>query len=302
MIGGNEFKSAGTELNRMMDRRGFPDKVGDIYGAALDSAIGDQAGVARNLLDAYSPFTTSQLDSLTRAMSPAATMRRPESSYAFRNPMQGYTRIYSAGLPGPATAQHLVNSMLNRLSPQNLTPVLAKLNGGVVPAGNQSLPDALGSTIEMMLDRLSSNLEKKLDDQANAAPPRKKKKKHGLGSKIGKAFKKATHSLTKPVTRFARKTFSDAFKTMNKTFSTYWRALRSGNIFQLGRAFAGGLVGGPVGGLVLDQVMKAAGRKNPLGQVFQQVNQAFDTVRLFQQNQADLQRSLLKNFTGKFKF
>ena len=296
-----EFKSAGTELNRMMDGLGFPDKVGDIYGAALDSAIGDQAGVARNLFDAYSPFTTSQLDALSRTMSPAATMRRPELSYAFRNPMQGYTRIYSAGLPGTATAQHLINSMLNRLSPQNLAPVLTHLNNGAAPASNQNLPEALGSTIEMMLDRLSSNIEKKLDDQAMAAPPRKKKKKHGLGSKISKAFKKASHSLTKSVTKFARKTLSDAFKTMNKAFSTYWRALRSGNIFQLGQTLAGGLVGGPVGGAVMDQILKAAGKKNPIGQVFQQVHQAFDTVRLFQQNQADLQRSLLKSVTGKFK-
>jgi hypothetical protein len=296
-----EFKSAGTELNRMMDRLGFPDEVGDVYGAALDSAIGDEAGAARNLLDAYSPFTTGQLDSLTRAMSPAATMQRPAMSYAFRNPMQGYGRIYSAGLPGPATSQHLLNTMLNRLSPQNLIPVLTHLNNGIAPQANQSLPDALGSTIEMMLDRLSSNIEKKLDDQAVAAPMRKKKKKHGLGSKISKAFKKTTHSLTKSVTRFARKAFSDAFKTMNKSFSSFWRTLRSGNIFELGKTLAGGLVGGPVGGLVLDQVMKSAGAKNLFGKVFQQVQQSFDTVRLYQQHQAELQRSLLKNITGKFK-
>ena len=75
MIGGNDFKSAGTELNRMMDKLGFPDEAGDICGAALDSAIGDQAGVARNLFDAYSPFKTSQLDSLTRSMAPGDRCR-----------------------------------------------------------------------------------------------------------------------------------------------------------------------------------------------------------------------------------
>jgi|GEM_PF-5116216 len=291
MIGGNEFKSAGTELNRMMGNLGFPDQVGDMYGAALDAAIGDSTGVARNLLDAFSPFTTSQLDTLTRAMSPAASMRKPEMSYAFRTPMQGYGRTYSAGFPTPAIARQILNSLLNRLSPQNFTPVLSRLNNGVTPAANQSVPDALGTTVEMILDRLVGNLERKIDAQQVAAPRRKKKKK-GLGSKIGKAFKK----VTKPVTSFAKKTFSSALKTLNKSFSTFWTALRSGDIFKLGQTFTGGLVGGPVGGMLLDQVMKAAGKKNPLGQVFNQVHQVFNTVNLFQQNQADLQRSLLQKF------
>jgi hypothetical protein len=291
MIGGSEFKSAGTELNRMMDKLGFPDQVGDVYGAALDAAIGDNSGVARNLLDAYSPFTTSQLDSLTRTMSPAAFMRKPEHSYAFRNPMQGFNKIYSAGFPTPALGQQIVNSLLSRVSPQNFAPVLNQLNSGVAPAAGQSLPDALGSTMEMMLDRMVGNLERKIDAQEVQAPPKKKKKK-GIGSKIGKAFKK----IKKSVTSFPKKAFSSVLKTLNKPFSTFWNALRSGNIFQLGQAFTGGLIGGPVSGLMMDQVMKLAGKKNPLTQVFKQVHGTFDMVSLFQKNQADLQRALFQKF------
>ena len=291
MIGG-EFKSAGTELNRMMDKLGFPDQVGDVYGAALDAAIGDSTGMARNLLDAYSPFTTSQLDSLTRAMSPAAFMRKPELSYAFRNPTQGFNKVYSAGFTTGALAQQIVKSLLNRVSSQNFAPVLNQLNSGAAPVPGQSAPEALGTTMEMMLDRLVGKLEKKIDAQEAAAPPRKKKKKKGLGSKIGKAFKK----VTKSVSSFAKKSFSSVLKTLNKPLSSFYNAIRSGNIFELGQAFTGGLVGGPVGGLLMDQMLKAAGKKNPLTQVFKQVNQSFDMVSLFQKNQMDLQRSLLQKF------
>jgi hypothetical protein len=60
----NETKrtSPGTELNRMLDMMGLPDHIGDLYGAALDNAIHDDWGVARNLLDAFSGISTSDLD------------------------------------------------------------------------------------------------------------------------------------------------------------------------------------------------------------------------------------------------
>src|SRR3990172_9149407 len=54
--------SPGTNLNRLMDTLGFPDKMSDMYGAALDSAVGNNLGVACNLFDAFSPLSTTQLD------------------------------------------------------------------------------------------------------------------------------------------------------------------------------------------------------------------------------------------------
>lgn len=54
--------SPGTQLNRLMDNLGFPDKLGDMYGMALDKAIGNDLGVARNMFDLFSPLKTSQLD------------------------------------------------------------------------------------------------------------------------------------------------------------------------------------------------------------------------------------------------
>jgi hypothetical protein len=56
--------SPGTQLNRFMDGMGFPDKLGDLYGMSLDKAIGNDLGVARNMLDLFSPLSTSQLDKM----------------------------------------------------------------------------------------------------------------------------------------------------------------------------------------------------------------------------------------------
>ncbi len=56
--------SPGTQLNRFMDGMGFPDKLGDMYGMSLDKAIGNDLGVARNMLDLFSPLSTSQLDKM----------------------------------------------------------------------------------------------------------------------------------------------------------------------------------------------------------------------------------------------
>ena len=54
--------SPGTQLNRLMDGLGFPDKLGDLYGMSLDKAVGNDLGVARNMFDLFSPLKTSQLD------------------------------------------------------------------------------------------------------------------------------------------------------------------------------------------------------------------------------------------------
>ena len=56
--------SPGTHLNRLMDGLGFQDKIGDQMGMMLDKAIGNDMGVARNMLDMFSPLSTSQLDKM----------------------------------------------------------------------------------------------------------------------------------------------------------------------------------------------------------------------------------------------
>ncbi|MCI0411982.1 hypothetical protein L0222_04170 [bacterium] len=293
MIDGSNFKSAGTELNRMMDNLGFPDRVGDLYGAALDAAVGNNSGVARNLLDAYSPLSTAQFDQLTKSMSAAAFMPRP-GTYFPSNPAlaPGYAGANLAAFPTPAQMQQIVNSFLNRMAPQNLASAVSQLNNGAPLSPNQSLPEALGKTFEQILAQLEGKIERKMDAEAAAPAAGKKRKKKGGLSKMKKSLTKKFKSATK----FAKKTFKSAFKTVSQSLTSFLKALPKGNIFELGRALTGGLIGGPVGGLLLNEVMKLGGKKNPLQQVFKQVHNTFDLVGNLHRNQADLQRALVSKF------
>jgi hypothetical protein len=287
MIDGSNFKSAGTELNRMMDSLGFADQIGDLYGAALDAAVGNNSGVARNLLDAYSPLSTAQLDQITIRMSAAAFMPGPAVSFPLNASLvQGYAGAKSSAFPTPGQMQQIMNSFLARLAPQNLASAVNQLNQGAPLAPNQNLPEALGKTFEQIMAALENKIENKLEKQAAepAAGKKRKKKKGGL-SKLKKSFSKTFKSATK----FAQ-------KTLSKPLTSILKALPKGNIFELGRALTGGLIGGPVGSLLLNEVMKLGGKKNPLQQVFKQVHNTFDLVGGLHQNQAALQRSLLQKF------
>lgn len=87
--GGN---SPGTNLNRLMDSVGFPDKLGDMYGAALDAAIGNNRGVARNLFDAFSPLSTKQLDRMmSGGFAPPGFCNRPHEDFAHHFAMGRHT-------------------------------------------------------------------------------------------------------------------------------------------------------------------------------------------------------------------
>ncbi len=293
MIDGSNFKSAGTELNRMMDNLGFPDRAGDLYGAALDAAVGDNIGVARNLLDAYSPLSTAHLDRITISMSAAASMPGPATYYSANVVLAtGYAGANLAAFPTSQQMQQIVNSLLTRLAPQNLASAVSQLNNGAPLAPNQNLPEALGKTFEQIIATLEGKIEKKLDAGASAPAAGKKRKKKGGLSKMKKSFSKKFKSATK----FASKTFKSVFKTMSQSLTSLLKALPKGNIFEFGRALTGGLIGGPVGGLLLNEVMKLGGKKNPLQQVFKQVHNTFDLVGSLNRNQADLQRSLISKF------
>ena len=74
--------SAGAHLNRLMDRLGFDERLGDLMGMQLDKAIGDNLGVARNMLDLFSPLSTSQLDRMMGGgFAPPGFVPRPRDDY-----------------------------------------------------------------------------------------------------------------------------------------------------------------------------------------------------------------------------
>jgi hypothetical protein len=74
--------SPGTQFSRMLESTGFPETLSNLYGAALDKACGNQLGVARNLFDAFSGLTTSQLDKFTSmGFSPPGFCPRPHEDF-----------------------------------------------------------------------------------------------------------------------------------------------------------------------------------------------------------------------------
>ena len=65
--------SAGTQVNRVLDALGYPDKFGDAIGALVDMKTGNIPGAVRNLVDLKSGLTTGQMDRMFgRADSSAA--------------------------------------------------------------------------------------------------------------------------------------------------------------------------------------------------------------------------------------
>ncbi len=54
--------SAGTQINRMLDALGYPDKFGDAIGALVDLRTGNLPGALRNLVDLNSGLSTRGMD------------------------------------------------------------------------------------------------------------------------------------------------------------------------------------------------------------------------------------------------
>lgn len=80
MIGG--ANSLGTNLNRMLDRLGYPDLVGDLQGAQLDTMTGNFAGAIRNYQDAFSGLPTNQFQQLMGRMPGPFNVGSPRTGIA----------------------------------------------------------------------------------------------------------------------------------------------------------------------------------------------------------------------------
>ena len=80
MIGG--ANSMGTNLNRMLDRLGYPDLVGDLQGAHLDAMTGNFAGAVRNYQDAFSGLPTNQFQQIMGRMPGPFNVQSPRTGIA----------------------------------------------------------------------------------------------------------------------------------------------------------------------------------------------------------------------------
>jgi hypothetical protein len=96
------MNTAGTRLNQMLDRLGYPDMVGDLAGARMDLMTGNMGGFMRNMSDAYSGLSTNQLNSVMGKLPKPFGVGRPIRRGLARSRVL-HTNTYSNGNGNGAT-------------------------------------------------------------------------------------------------------------------------------------------------------------------------------------------------------
>jgi hypothetical protein len=302
--------SIGNNFNRLMNSIGFPNELGTIMGAALQSRVENNESVAKNLLDAFSSISTPSLDTLLAgAFAPPAIVLRPHQNYSHHFALHQHTH-YEGKLPHhcidySARAHQNVAAMLSRcmnpIAQQNILQSLAASLQKSLPAFNtaailnnakltfdQKLSELVQKTTRLSLDEILIKLEQILERGTIQAPaPRKKKKKGGLGSKLKKGVKGIKKSVNK-VGNIAKSMSKGLLKGTMKILSggflkssIFQKLLTKqlGPLFKFGSGILGGILGGPVGPAMIAQF--AAGKlktkdllksANPLNQMKMFVN------------------------------
>jgi hypothetical protein len=284
--------SIGNHFHRLMNSIGFPNELGTIMGAALEARVENNAGVARNLFDAFSSITTPSLDTLIAgAFGPASQILRPHDNYHHHFALHQHTH-YERALPHHCIdyvgkAHQNVAAMLSRcMNPaaqQKLLQSLAASLQKSLPAFNaavilnnakltfdQKLSELIQGSMRPSLEELLIKLEQILErGTIQAPPPRKKKKKGGLGSKLKKGVKgikksvskvgKIAKSMTKSLLKGTMKILSGGF--MKSSFLQKLLSRQLGPLFKFGSGILGGILGGPVGPAMIAQL--AAGKLKP---------------------------------------
>ncbi|MEM1201805.1 MAG: hypothetical protein AAGN66_01100 [Acidobacteriota bacterium] len=132
--------SQGSQLNRMLDTLGLPDKVGDMMGAALDAKLGNAAGMMRNLFDGFSKLTTGQMDFGALTGMPAfGSLPSPQSMLGQLGPLMGaFTNpAMAGGMSMAGGALGMAGSLLGGGGGGGMVPGMGQLAGGPLGmAGN----------------------------------------------------------------------------------------------------------------------------------------------------------------------
>jgi len=275
--------SPGSQLKRLMDSVGLREnKLGDLIGAALDSKVANNHGVAQNIFDAFSPLTQTALDKLiSRGLAPLGFCRRPYENYLSHS-------ANGIGNFNPNQFDKHVGSMLSRcMNAQDVSNVICNIaaaldNSGVNTSGllipNGSFDAQIAQLLQGMMTQMQPAIQEKLETMT-PAPMKKKKKKKGLGGKlkkglkkVGKGFKKIG-KMAKGITKMGKGLFKGVLKGVKGIFKG---GLFKG-LFQLGGGLFGGLAGGPMGS---NMISKIGGKKNgaKLQQVFGQMTKMFQVV------------------------
>ncbi|HSE43492.1 MAG TPA: hypothetical protein VLH08_22215, partial [Acidobacteriota bacterium] len=297
----------GSQLNRLINSLGLPDRLGNMIGAALDRKIADNAGIASNLFDAFSPLSSSSLSS--NALVPFGFVGRPYQSYLRH--CADYQKFYHPSLNVPfslASVNDHVQSLLGRMTRDDVSAAIYNIAGALQNSGigaqgfcNPNLPldQQLGQLLQGFLGPLQNSIQNKLNAMnpaMNAQVPmmKKKKKKKGLGGKlkkIGKGFKKGFKKIgkmAKGITKVGKGLFKGVLKGIKGIFKGGLLQGLTG-IFQLGGGLLGGLAGGPIGSNMISKIGGKKGAK--FFQIFGQMNKMFGVLGNLQNgmNQFNLQ-------------
>jgi hypothetical protein len=303
--------SSGSQMNRLINSLGFPNRLGNMIGAALDRKIANNAGVARNLYDAFSPLSSNSLNNLADGLVPFGFVGRPYHNYLQRHNLYRQYYYPSTGAPfSPSVVNQQVGGLIERCSNREdisaaIYGIAASLqnSGGMNLAGlvdpNMNIDQQMGQ----LLQRLLGPLQKLIQDKLNAMNPamngqvpmmKKKKKKKGLGGKlkkIGKSFKKGfkkVGKMAKGITKMGKSLFKGVLKGVKGIFKGGLLKGLTG-IFQLGGGLFGGLALGPIGSSMLEKIGGKKGAK--FSQIFGSMHKMFGVLGNLQNgmNQFNLQ-------------
>lgn len=166
--------SPGSNLNRLMDSLGFQDRTGDIAGAALDYAVGNNPGLVRNLVDALAPISTSELDKTAQSgFTPAGFAEKPAANYKhhferYNHTYQSREQIVKGSLLGPGFDKALGTAVEKEImaDPKVRADWEAKLNGRIVYDGKADGTITIARPIKQNVPSFPNNTNRVLGDLA----------------------------------------------------------------------------------------------------------------------------------------
>ncbi len=208
-----------------------------VYDGKADGRI----TVARSLPHPCIPFAGSANQNV------AAMLNRCTNSMGQQNVLQGIAAALQQALPGFNAAAILNNP-------------------------NLSFDEQLSQLMQGFMGKFQEALMKKLQglvQSGGVQPPRRKKKKKGIGGKLKKGLKgikKGVSKFGKVAKGLGKGLMKGVFKTVTGGFMKggLLKGLLSGKlgmIFQLGTGLLGGIVGGPIGSGLIGQL--ATGKFKP---------------------------------------
>ena len=140
----------------MLDSLGFKDRTGDLAGVALDAAVGNDPGMIRNLVDAFAPISTSQLDRMVSTrLAPGAFAEKPAANYKHHVTCYSHThysreQVFKGSLAGPGLDKAIGTTIEKEImaNPEVRARWESKLGGRIVYDGKADGMITIARTVQ----------------------------------------------------------------------------------------------------------------------------------------------------------